>query len=74
MAFFKRFQSTTTNSSSGTLTQLNTNTVSFVGTAPKTGSWITVSGSTISGLSNGKLLCARSYFRKTLLKLYKKQC
>lgn len=42
-------QSTTT----GTLTRLSTSTVSFGSPAPQNGTWIAVSGSSITGLSNG---------------------
>lgn len=46
----------------GTLVQTSTNTISFSnGITPKVGTWITVSGSTISGLSNGTYYVLTSF-------------
>lgn len=53
VAYGRGLQSQSQVFSSGTFTQVNTNTISFSGSPPIPGSWITVSGSTISGLANG---------------------
>jgi len=53
VSFGRTRQTQSPSLTSGTLAQTSTNTVAFVGTAPTNGTWITISGSTISGLADG---------------------